>query len=351
MIRFAWLQSRTQTVVAFGALAIVAVVLAVTGPHLVHLYDANVTTCASHGDCSTVRDTFLRNDRNLGIWLGIAVLVIPGLLGLFWGAPLIARELEAGTYRLAWTQSVTRTRWLAIKLGVVGGASIVVAGLLSLMITWWASPLDKVNANRFAPPFFDERGIVVMGYAVFAVALGAALGLLIRRTIPAMATTVATFVAVKVATILWIRPHLIAPSHQVHALDPNSVGLRSTNSGVFSLLPEPSNLPNAWIYSNRFADKAGRSLSHQFLVRACPRLDDVASQPPPASGNVMKAPPGLDRVLHDCVVSVGLRFHEVTTYQPARYYWTFQWMELVIFLAAAAILSGFCFWWIRRHLA
>ena len=86
------------------------------------------------------------------------MLVVPALIGMFWGAPLIARELETGTYRLAWTQGVTRKRWLAVKLGLVGLASMAVAGLLSLMVTWWSSPLDRVNADPFT--LFDQRGIV-----------------------------------------------------------------------------------------------------------------------------------------------------------------------------------------------
>jgi len=88
------------------------------------------------------------------------------------GSTLVARELETGTYRLAWTQSVTRTRWLAVKLGVVGLASMVVAGLFSLMVTWWFSPIDRVNMTVFAT--FDQRNIVAVGYAAFAFALGAA---------------------------------------------------------------------------------------------------------------------------------------------------------------------------------
>src|ERR1035437_8616701 len=106
MIRFTWLQFRTQAAVAIGGLAIVAVVLAITGPHVFDLY-------------------------GLFTWLGFLVIVIPGIIGVFWGAPLVARELEAGTFRLAWTQSVTRTRWLVIKLAVIGLASMAVAGLLS----------------------------------------------------------------------------------------------------------------------------------------------------------------------------------------------------------------------------
>ncbi len=78
--------------------------------------------------------------------LGVAVLyVVPALIGIFWGAPLVARELETGTFRLAWNQSVTRTRWLAVKLGLIGLASMAAAGLFSLMVTWWSSPIDQAN--------------------------------------------------------------------------------------------------------------------------------------------------------------------------------------------------------------
>jgi hypothetical protein len=352
MIRFAWLQARIQTAVAFGGLAIIAIVLALTGPHLAHLYDANVVTCVSHGDCLTARDAFLRTDKNLGIWLGILVIAIPGVLGLFWGTPLVARELESGTYRLAWTQSITRTRWLGIKLAVVGLASMAVAGVLSLMVTWWASPIDRVNANRFSPPFFDQRGIVAIGYAAFAVALGVTLGLLIRRTLPAMATTLAAFVAVKLAVILWLRPHLMAPLHRISALDPGTMGLRSTNGGSFSFLPPSPHLPYAWIYSIHIVDAGGRALTHHVLTRVCPRLDQVAGKPPPVSGTVRtKAPADFKNVMHDCVVNVGTKFHELVTYQPAGHYWAFQWIEMAVFLGAAVALSAFCFWWVRRRLS
>ena len=174
MIRFTWLQSRTQTAAAFGALAVVAVALAVTGPHLVSLYNSSVANCAAHGDCPSASTAFLRNDGTLRTWLGVLTVVLPGVIGIFWGAPLVARELEAGTFRLAWTQSVTRTRWLAVKLGVIGLASMAVAGLASLMVTWWASPLDRVHMSLFGT--FDQRDIVPIGYAAFAFALGVAAG-------------------------------------------------------------------------------------------------------------------------------------------------------------------------------
>src|SRR5262249_52817678 len=71
------------------------------------------------------------------------LLVTPAVIGVFWGAPLVAREIETGTFRLAWNQSVTRARWLAVKLGLIGLASMATARLRSLMLTWWASPIDR----------------------------------------------------------------------------------------------------------------------------------------------------------------------------------------------------------------
>src|ERR1700722_13828436 len=205
MIRFTWLQFRFQFLIAFGALVLLAVVLGVTGPHIAHLYNSTIATCDAHDDCSTAITNFLASDVVLQE-LGNVVIIAPALLGMFWGAPLVAREFETGTNLLVWTQSVTRRRWIAAKLVVVGLASMAVAGLCSLLITWWSSPFDRVNMTQF--PVFSERGIAPIGYAAFAFALGVTAGVLIRRTLPAMATALLGFVAARVAVTFWVRPNL-----------------------------------------------------------------------------------------------------------------------------------------------
>ena len=116
MIRFSWLQFRAQAAVAGGILVVIAVAFALTGPSLVHLYDTTVATCSAHGNCSAATVAFLSRDRLLQDF-GNLVIALPAIVGIFWGAPLIARELETGTYRLVWTQGVTRARWLAARLG------------------------------------------------------------------------------------------------------------------------------------------------------------------------------------------------------------------------------------------
>ena len=212
MIRFTSLQFRIQAAIAVGVLVLVAIAVAITGPNLVHLYDTTVANCKAHGDCSYASNALTQSDSFLQSAFGALLLVLPALVGIFWGAPLIAREFEAGTFRLVWTQSVTRMRWLAVKLGIIGLTSMAVAGLATLMVSWWFSPIDKVTKVQFAS--FDERGIVVIGYALFAFAFGVAAGLLIRRTLPAMAATLVAFVAARVG-MTSVRPDLITPLHLI----------------------------------------------------------------------------------------------------------------------------------------
>src|SRR5450432_73149 len=191
MIRLSWRQFRMQAAVAFGVLIALAVVLAATRPHLAHLYDVFAkaqAACVSSGNCRDVGIKIGTLDRLLEL-VGTGLVAVPALVGAFWGAPLIAREFESGTHRLAWTQSVTRTRWLAAKVLIVGLGSVVATGLLSLMVTWWSSPIDRAHTNRFGSGMFGERNIAPLGYAAFGFALGVVAGLLIRRTLPAMATT------------------------------------------------------------------------------------------------------------------------------------------------------------------
>lgn len=354
MIRLAWRQFRAQAIVAFGALAVIAIVLAITGPHLVSVYDASVAACKANGESSANCPNGVTNTYHfLQAALDALVLVVPALIGIFWGAPLVAREIEGGTFRLAWTQSVTRTRWLAIKLAVVGLSSLAVAGLLSLMVTWWSSPVDTVNANRFSSAAFGLRGLVPIGYAAFAFAFGVTAGVLIRRTLPAMATTLVGFVGARLAMTFWVRSHLMAPVRITMPISASSgLGISKSPSGL-TVTPPAVNIPNAWVYSSQFADKARNPPTSQFLKTACPNLLSGLPGPPLNQGKgtvrvgVRGGGPG---PFQSCMAKIATRFHEVVSYQPANRYWPFQWYEMAIFLAAAAMLAGLCIWWVRRRL-
>jgi hypothetical protein len=358
--RLTWRQFRTQATVVFAALAALAIVLAINGSHLAHLYDTSgIPTCKTQHDCSAVRATFLRYDSFLHGLLGPLLLAAPALLGIFWGAPLVARELETGTYRLAWTQTVTRTRWFAVKVALIGLASIAVAGLLSLMVTWWASPFDRVTMDQFSAGLFDERGIVAVGYAAFAFALGLTAGTILRRTLPAMAATLVVFVAARLAMTYRLRRYLIPPAHTTVSLgSASNLGLTvGRRHSEVTLTAGPPNIPNAWVYSHRIVDNAGQTPATQSLrtiiLSSCPNLRRLPRPTLSRSG------PGLGRVrvrespssfLHSCITRLSTKLHEAVTYQPASRYWAFQAVETAIFLAAALILIGTSLWWIRRRL-
>ena len=341
MIRFGWLQFRAQAVVALGVLTVAAVALVITGAHLNYLYDASgLAACQPHGGCAAATSALLGRLHGyaaFGViyWGGILLLyAVPAIIGMFWGAPLITRELEAGTLRLAWTQGVTRARWLAVKLGLVGLASMAVAGLVSLMVTWWASPVDPLDPfgmNRLQPAMFGTRGVVPAGYAAFAFVLGVTVGMLVRSTVAAMALTPVIMAAIEGAVTVWVRPHLIAPIRAISALDLASVQSVGSNVGVpennVLFVSAPLNPPGGWMYSSQVLSASGRtSLGPE--PRAC------------LSGSTQA-----------CLTALGqLHLQQAVTYQPASRYWPLQWAETGIFVALALVLAGFCFWWIRRRL-
>ena len=334
------------------ALVALAAVLAITGPNLVHLYDTTVATCAAHDDCSAASTALLSTQHTLYVTLNAVMVVVPAVIGVFWGAPLVASELESGTFRLAWTQSVTRTRWLAVKLGLVGLASMVVAGLLSLMVTWWSSPIDQVNLAPFLS--FDERDIVPVAYAAFAFAFGATAGVVIRRTLPSMATTLAAYVAVRGAITYWIRPHFAVPVQLIVPDNVIAAGGPTT--------PAPAGLnPRDWVLSNQTINTAGRVIGQDGNlgtgvgvnigvgphgvtiggVGSCPNLTLTK-----ISGSLNQSV--ASRLVQRCVNQLHVR--ELLTYQPSHRYWSFQLYELAVFLGLAAILTGICFWWVRRRI-
>jgi hypothetical protein len=354
VIRFALRQFRTQGTVALGALIVLGVVLAITGPHLVHLYDTIVVGCQKTGNCGLAQSTLTSSDGHLLSWLNVLVVVVPGIIGIFWGAPLIAREREAGTFRLAWTQSVTRTRWLAIKVGVVGLASMAVAGLLSWMVTWWSSPIDRVNANQFAT--FDGRDLVPVAYAAFAFALGMTIGLLVRRSLPAMAATLVGFVAVRLAIYEWVRPRLAAPVRIVAPLllpQAKGNGPVSLGTGVLK--------PGDWVLSQQTINASGHVVGNNGALafdinvgpsgtitlgdgQVCPNKVPTFVSGSGHGGNQNQTVP---HAVQECITR--LHFKQVLTYQPASRYWPFQWAETAIFVALALLLVGFCFWWMRHN--
>jgi hypothetical protein len=347
MMWLTWRQARVQTLVTAALVAAFGILLLATGPHLVTLYrDSGFAAC--HRDCGQSAGNFLNQlatstPYHLIYLLGALLIVfLPVVIGLFWGAPLIAREVESGSYRLAWNQTITRERWLAVKLGVLGLSSMALAGLLSLALSWWASPIDhaaEVGASggfqqRFFPTLFGARGVVPICYAAFAFALGVLIGLLIKRTIPAMAVTLAVVAAVLIAMPLAIRPHLITPVHDTTALtSANIQGLATDVHGShLQVFATTATAPGAWVLSTQVTTTSGST--------------DLGAMPAACQPSSFNSGP---KACYSALAQKHLK--QVVSYQPASRYWTFQWLEFGIFLTVAILLAWACFWLIRRRLS
>lgn len=348
MTWFAWRQFRFPAYFVLALLVGVAVVFAITGPHLWSLYDS-LKTCSAHGDCGSLTQSVSNGYSKIYPFAQALSIALPGLLGMFWGAPLIARELESGTYRLAWTQEVTRERWVFTKLLVVGGASMVAAELMSVMLTWWSSPYDTLNANRFSSSVFDSQYIVPLGYAAFAFALGVAAGVVWRRTVPAMATTLVAFIAVRLPFSHFIRPRLLKPLTKVSSFKHvQNVGFIRTPTGL-SFVAGVGNPPNALLVDNSVVGKHGATVTSQWLKDNCRALFNFS--PPPNAGKGGPTSTGVrPTAFTDCQHKISTSFHLVASYQPAYRFWTFQWIEMSIYIVLAVLLGLFSYWWVRRRI-
>jgi hypothetical protein len=353
MIRLSLLQFRAQAVTAAVTLAAFAILLAATGPRLASMYAADgLDRC--HGSGCLSQATYFTGSlvttpyEVLFLLSTGIILLVPAVIGLFWGAPLIARELETGTAALAWNQSVTRTRWLAVKLAIGGLTAMAVTEALSLMQTWWAVPISQAVADgsgagvaqsRFSQLNFATHGITPIGYAAFAFALGVTAGALIRRTVPAMAVTLAIFAALQVAMPLWVRPNLAPPDRTVIPVTSLASGPSQTGPGgdTFSLyaLTIPGQ-PGAWILSSGPVDAAGQATSATPAACASVGTGPGGGQ----QGNAFGPGQG-PAAFVACLASHGIR--EAITYQPASRYWRFQLTETAIYLALALALAGYCF--------
>ena len=358
MIWLTWRQFRGQAITAAAALAAFAILLVVTGSHLTSLYASSGISSCHGGHCTGLATQFLVDLTSGRTFPGLpdgasayvilyflSVLVIlaaPAIIGIFWGAPLIARELETGTCRLAWNQSITRTRWLTVKLGLIGLAAMAVTEAFSLMQGWWAAPIGKtvglggsasiMSEGRFGSFVFPTHGVTPLGYAAFGFALGVTAGLLIRRAIPAMAVTLAIFAAVQLVTPLWIRPYLIPANRTIATPAAAQVSVLPGGGPTAVTGTHVPGQPGAWIISSGAVSAAGQPVA---TPAACdPALSRALGASGPASWN-------------NCLASHGVRV--AMSYQPVSRYWALQLTETGLFLVLALALAGLCFWQLGRR--
>lgn len=334
MIWMSWRQFRWQAVAGAVALMPVVAYLITTGLDIQHSLDRYRDQCAFLGNCAEAMVQFQNDFRTRLLLLAILLAAIPGVLGVFWGAPLVARELETGTHRLVWNQSITRRKWLTVKLLFVGIASMAVTTLVTVLLTWAASPVDAVSQDRFGALVFDARNIAPIAYAAFAFVLGTVIGLLVRRTIPAMALTMLVFAVVQFAVPALVRPHLMTPETTTRQMTLQAFGeLRGFGDDP---TVEGVSLEGAWVTDTSALRTADGKPLDKATYRKCVTDPSRTAEAGSGIGGTVACLAGLD-------------LHVDLSYHPNDRYWIFQWAESVLYLLLGGLLAAVGLGRIKRH--
>ena len=327
MNSLAFRQYRAQGVAALGLLAAFAALLVITGVPMAAQWHSALVTCAASHSCGNLSSTLFLGNHEVG-FLVVMTLGVPVVLGILCGAPLVAHELETGTNVFAWTQAITRRRWLAVKAGWLLLAGGAVGGIVSGLVTWWSGPDNALQADAFSPGRFDIMGVVPVAYTLFAMALGIAAGVLVRRTVPAIGITLACYFGVRLLIDQWVRPHYMAAVTHLYGLTQNWA---------------PSGA--VWQLGAGVVNPSGKMLPMVDGAVIGPNVSASAVPPMCASG-ISDAQNHPSAVL-SCMQSLGYR--QFVTYQPANRYWAFQGIEAAIFVALAAGLLALTYVAVNRR--
>jgi hypothetical protein len=328
MIWLTWRQHRKQLLFTGIGLALLAAFVIPTGLMMHHAFvHDGLPDClrqighnrlvAREGTevCNTALNRF---SNQYGTWasVGVLFLVLPMLVGMFWGAPMVAREVEHGTHRMVWTQGVSRRHWALVKFGFAGGATLAAALIYGLGVSWWMTPLSRAGTGRLGSFAFDMQGVVPVGYTLFAVALGIFAGTVWHRVLPAMAVTLAGFLGVRVALTLLARPRYLPAKTLAFPVQGSVV--------------HPNETLGDWVLATGVRDANGKMVAPDTLVGCPPNAKGPGGEP---CGSRLGLGPGA---------------YNWELYQPAGRFWLFQGIETGIFVVLAAVLVYLAVRRIRR---
>jgi hypothetical protein len=307
-----WRQHRAEAFAVAALFVLLAPILIVSGIDLASTYQhLGAAACVGRSALPSCDAIYHALDAPYG-WISNAlpwpVNLFPALLAMFVGAPLVAREFEQGTFRAAWTQSVTRLRWLTAKMAYVLGGCILAALLLSLLLTWWYTPYAQL-IGTFNPSFFNLEGLAPIARMGFAFALAVCAGAALRRTVPAMALTLLLYTTVGLIVQVGLRPSYLPPI---------------TLTGTDTLLPRSQ---NDWIVDTGVRNAAQHKVDPVQVVHACGSAGSTAIS---------------------CLQAHG--WQAFLTYQPADRYWLFQGIEFGLYGLLALALMALTIWIVRRRL-
>jgi hypothetical protein len=300
-----WRQHRAEGLIVLVVLAVIGVFLLMTGLEMANSFQQLVlSNCliSKNSSCGELEMAFRIVQAG-----PLLALALPLLLGALVCAPLVTREVEQRTHLLIWTQSITRMRWLTVKLALVLGAGLLASGALLAVLIWWHSPVAQIFGS-FDASVYDTSGPVWVATALLALALGIFAGALTRRTVAAIFLTMVLFLAIRAPVELWGRPNFETPLTVTYSIDQQN----------------PPALSNQdWIVSQGYIDAQGNRSTN--FRGSCTR----------------------DETLTQCLQANGVQANYLS-YQPGNRFWTFQWIETGIYVGFSLLALFAAVWLVRR---
>jgi len=318
-----WRRNRNALATVLAALAVISAYLVLDGNRMRSAYTTYLhCRPVRSASCQFLWQKFHDDYSQPGL-LGVVLLFLPGIIGGFVGAPTLARELESGTVRYAWTQSVGRTRWsIATLVPPAVGVGVLTAAF-GAVVSWHDQPLVAAGVvPRLHATVFPVTGVAAAGWALIGFALAVAAGLLWRRVVPALATAWAAWFGLALLTANVLRPHYRTP------LTTTSLQMSGKDFQI-----------------DQWWTKAGVRVSSTQVNQV---LQAIGYQNVGGSGKVT-ARPGADGNIDPVQYLVQHGYAQVTSYQRGRRYWSFQWIEFGWLTVLAMLLLGGTLWLLRRR--
>jgi hypothetical protein len=329
-----WRQHRIALAAVAVLLGALAVWLWIEGTSVHHAWRA-ATTChpASSPACQDLASTFNGTWDLMG-YAAIFLQLLPALIGAFVGAPVLARELETGTFRYAWTQGFGRWRWALAKLVALAVVLAAATGAFSVLLSWCYQPYLAAGNQALGlygdsplVTVFSLREVAFPAWAVAVFAIGALAGMLIRRVVPAIVVSLAVYAGLAIAAAGLLRERYLAPLVTSSPDVPASAWL----------------LGQSWTKDGRFAFAGNPPVS--LLNQFC----HFAQPPGGKDGGAGGGPASAANPFAQCLAPHGYAMW--TSYQPVSRFWPFQWIEGGWLLALAALLIAATIWLVQRRAA
>ncbi|MFC4909764.1 ABC transporter permease [Actinomadura gamaensis] len=312
-----WRQHRFAIGCTAALLAVLAALLVFGGLDARSTFDQlGMDKCASFAPgtrCDRLSIEFNARYQTAHLLL-IFLLVLPSAIGAFVGGPLIARELETGTFRFAWTQGAGRTRWLVTKLAVLSLALAVAGAAFGPAFQFWDGPFLRALPTGFGSYLeFEFGGLAFPAQTVLGFAVGVFAGVLARRVIVAIGSSFAATFGVMLLTVFVLRPHYMPAKTTIDKIGAHDWGVGKSYRGPSGAVVGAAEQHRLYVQFQAATDNRPNARFRDYLTER--------------------------------------HYQIVTHYHPSGRFWPFQFIEAGWMLAAAVALGAATLWLVRRRTA